>query len=128
LCHHTSSQFVSTKLGIPARLEAPANRTGALVAGITVDIAVEPADAARLSDVCGGRGCDASAPLAIEVDGPSHYAANDPSAPLGATVARNWLLRRLGWRVAVVSEWPCDDDDGDARQAAVLVECVSKAH
>jgi hypothetical protein len=43
--------------------------------------------------------------VAVEVDGPTHVAANCRSHQLGATVCRNWLLQQWGWTVLVVPWW-----------------------
>lgn len=50
--------------------------------------------------------------VAVEVDGPSHVAANCPGHELGATVCRNWLLQQWGWTVLVVPwwQWQVDPD------------------
>lgn len=51
---------------------------------------------------------DASAPLALEVDGPSHFCCGPESRrPLGHTVLKRRLLRRAGYRVVSVPyyEW-----------------------
>eukprot|EP00666_Eupelagonemidae_sp_cell4sb_P013749 gene13749-biopygen23710 len=39
--------------------------------------------------------------VAIEVDGPSHYAAGS-EVPLGATLLRRRLLEARGWRVVPI--------------------------
>ena len=36
-------------------------------------------------------------PLALEVDGPSHYTSNRPYRPLAHTTMKTRLLRALGW-------------------------------
>lgn len=41
--------------------------------------------------------------LAIEVDGPSHYAINQQDHMLAPTACRNWLLQQNGWTVVLVS-------------------------
>jgi len=41
----------------------------------------------------------------VEVDGPSHYATNDPSRRLGHTVFRNRLHQVSGFNVVVVPYW-----------------------
>ncbi|MBM3200802.1 MAG: hypothetical protein FJZ56_00145 [Chlamydiae bacterium] len=42
--------------------------------------------------------------IAIEVDGPNHYAL-ETREPLGATVLRNNLLRKSGWKVVLIPFW-----------------------
>jgi hypothetical protein len=49
--------------------------------------------------------CVAGTPVAVEVDGPSHVAANDRQHALGATLCRDWLLQQLGWPVVKVAWW-----------------------
>lgn len=50
---------------------------------------------------------ETGAKLAVEVDGPSHYATNLPSHELGAVRLRDSLLRHSGWEVVSVPyyEW-----------------------
>ena len=58
---------------------------------------------------------------AVQVDGPSHFCRNEPTRPLGATLARRKLLRSRGLRVASVSSLEWDDchltpaQEGDPR-------------
>ncbi|GBG00208.1 hypothetical protein Rsub_12989 [Raphidocelis subcapitata] len=117
-------QFLTRDLGVGASLEAPA---GAGAAGLTVDVALSAEAAAQAFEAASGTlpaGLD-GAPVALEVDGPSHFASNGARARLGPTVARDWLLARLGWRVASLREWPAGGDAGARRRA--LAECLQRA-
>jgi very-short-patch-repair endonuclease len=51
--------------------------------------------------------------IAIEVDGPHHYAANMPERSLGPTLLKHRLLRKLGWRLITVSH--CESTDVSTR-------------
>ncbi|KAG1673210.1 hypothetical protein FOA52_013090 [Chlamydomonas sp. UWO 241] len=53
----------------------------------SIDIAVQLLDGSR---------------LAVEVDGPTHFLSNAPTAPNGATCLRNRLLEERSWRVVSV--------------------------
>jgi len=84
-------------LGVPHQTEA---RTEGGLA--TIDIAITPPGAGR--------------PVALEVDGPSHFLnGSEPGAALrqrGGTLLRDRLLTRLGWRLVVLpfADWPADFD------------------
>lgn len=43
--------------------------------------------------------------IALEVDGPFHYATNIPNRPMGALVLRNSLLEHSGWSVLSIPYW-----------------------
>ena len=91
---HSSVADCLATLGIPHQLE------GRTADGLlSIDIAIH-CDA--LLDAGTGQPVD----VAIEVDGPSHFAVNSNHA-LGRTRARNALLRCRGWRVVQVPffEW-----------------------
>ena len=81
-----------TGLGVPHEEERDAGE------GLQrIDIAIEPP----------GR----AVRVALEVDGPRHFcrgAVGGKAPPRGATLLRNQLLRRLGWRLVVLpySSWP----------------------
>lgn len=49
--------------------------------------------------------CAKGTKLIVEVDGPSHFAANEPTRELGHTVLRNRMLRALGYVVVPVPYW-----------------------
>jgi hypothetical protein len=136
-------QFFRDECGLEASLEHPAT-AGAGDGGLTIDVAVEAPSARHLLRALSGGGGGAGAPVegadgggveigdsgggvrvAVEADGPTHFAANDASRRLGPTVARDWLLARLGWRVASVREWPAASEG--ARRRGVLLESVSAA-
>jgi hypothetical protein len=118
-------------LGVAASLEAPA---GGAVAGLTVDVGLSAEAAAQALGATSVELPDRAAasdgaPTALEVDGPSHFASNDAHARLGPTVARDWLLARLGWRVASVraGEWQQTvGADAGARRRA-LAECLRRS-
>lgn len=46
--------------------------------------------------------------IAVEVDGPHHYAANARDTPLGPTRLKHRLLRTLGWRLITVRPPPAE--------------------
>eukprot|EP00850_Spirogloea_muscicola_P015822 SM000124S25954 [mRNA] locus=s124:364412:368170:+ [translate_table: standard] len=71
----------------------------------SIDMAVLPAP--------GQRG---AAGIAIEADGPSHFAANEEKRPLGPTLLKTRLLQRLGWLVIPYYEWEalCSDAEREA--------------
>lgn len=52
---------------------------------------------------------------ALEVDGPYHYSQLDPTDLTGSTIARNKVLKSLGWKVIVVrgDEWTEASNKGD---------------
>eukprot|EP00850_Spirogloea_muscicola_P015407 SM000117S25527 [mRNA] locus=s117:436050:440282:+ [translate_table: standard] len=75
----------------------------------SIDMAVLPAP--------GQRG---AAGIAIEADGPSHFAANEEKRPLGPTLLKTRLLQRLGWLVIPYYEWEalCNDAEREAYLSA----------
>jgi hypothetical protein len=81
----------------------------------------------RLLALCLAAGAGGAAQpggLALEVDGPSHHAANGgPLRPLGPTLSRDWLLRRLGWRAGALAAWP----RGASERRGALLATVSDA-
>jgi hypothetical protein len=103
-------------LGVPHEAEADAG------AGLLrVDIAITPP---------GGRGPR----VALEVDGPTHFLAGGAPgsaarAPRGATLLRNALLARLGWRLVVLpfSAWPPDFDSRVDELRALLGPVLAEA-
>jgi len=56
----------------------------------------------------------------VEVDGPSHFATNDLSRPLGHTVFRNRLHQVSGFNVAQVPYWEWDKLTDESSRAAYL--------
>ena len=55
--------------------------------------------ASEKGQLIGGRVDELAKGLVVEVDGPAHCAADDPSSVLGGTLLRNTLLHALGWQV-----------------------------
>ncbi len=98
--------------GAPLHVAAPSASTAPPLA----DGGLGSAASARGVPQFEGRGVR----VAIEADGPSHYAASGNTRhALGATLARNWHLGRLGWRVVCVhhSDWGALGGDSAAQQA-----------
>ena len=53
--------------------------------------------------------------VAVQADGPCHYTSNLPHMALGSKVLRDWLLRELGWTVAVVPHWEWEAQNANSR-------------
>ncbi|GAQ86997.1 hypothetical protein KFL_003240180 [Klebsormidium nitens] len=51
--------------------------------------------------------------IAVEVDGPHHFAANARRTPLGPTRLKHRLLRRRGWRLITVPHYEWEALSGD---------------
>ena len=67
------------------------------------------------------------ASLAVEVDGPTHFLANRPTEPNGATRLRDRLLRQRGHEVMAVPHFEWAALDGPAAKQAYLRERLAAA-
>ncbi len=65
--------------------------------------------------------------LAVEADGPTHMARNDPRRMLGATVMKRRHLRLLGWQVVNISFKQWAQLQSQSAKAAFLQKAIDAA-
>ena len=76
-------------------------------------------------DIAVQRG-ECNSPIAIEVDGPSHFTSNRPYLELGHTALKTRFLRALGWAVLRVPFFEWDELHGSPeRQRQYMVRLLA---
>jgi hypothetical protein len=65
--------------------------------------------------------------IALEADGPYHFARHPPTHPLGRTQLRNRSLRALGLSLAIVPHWDWDRVVAEEKAAAEVVRAAAVA-